>query len=63
MVMCAKFDYLLFKMNLYPPFEKKKYEGDWTGWVGTGRDGTQRDGMGWEGSRRDGLSEVSEALL
>ena len=57
MVMCVKFDYLLFKMNLYPPFEKK-YERDWTGWVGTGRDGTD-----WEGSKRDGLSEVSEALL
>lgn len=46
MVMCAKFDYLLFKMNLYPPFEKKNTRG-------TGRDGLGRDGM-----RRDGLGRV-----
>ena len=64
MVMCAKFDYLLFKMNLYPPFEKKIGGGldgtgrDATGWVGTGW-----DGLGRVGSRRDGLSDVSEALL
>ena len=50
MVMCAKFDYLLFKMNLYPPFEKKNTRG--TGPDGLGRDGTGRDGTRWDGLGR-----------